>query len=145
MKKINKKTILIVILLLTFSYVFSQLKVPVKYIKIEYIDFTVLTDVDIYCDTFEQGLSYNTILIKDVRSIEKFMCDFYKAQKDTIKDYHLDVRCKIIVFYNKNQIDTICLSRFGYCYNNSVVFKDDKFIDFVGRFIRERDNHFVYK
>jgi hypothetical protein len=134
----------IVIAFLCFnSFSFGQKK-EIQMIQIKYIDFTALTDSRIDCENFEFSGDYKKITITGRKIINTFEKKLFCGVKDTLKDYSLDARAKIILYSKLNGNDTICISKFGYCINNLVI-QDVKFIDYIEKLIKSNDKNFSYK
>ena len=132
--------VILITLLCHNCLAFGQKK-GIQMIQIEYIDFTTLTDSKISCDNFELAGDYKKITITNRKKINSFENKLFCGVKDTLNNYTLDSRAKIILYKKSNCNDTICISKYGYCINDLVI-RDKKFINYIVVLIKNIDNNF---
>lgn len=135
--------VILITLLCHNCLAFGQKK-GIQMIQIEYIDFTTLTDSKISCDNFELAGDYKKITITNRKKINSFENKLFCGVKDTLNNYTLDSRAKIILYKKSNCNDTICISKYGYCINDLVI-RDKKFINYIEVLIKSIDNNFSYE
>jgi len=138
------KIIYTIIITLCYNCLAFGQKEEIQKIQIKYIDFTTLTDSKICCDNFELAGDYKKITITNRKKITNFEKKLYCGVKDTLRNYILDSRAKIILYRKSNYNDTICVSRYGYCVNDLVI-RDEKFINYIEMLIKGIDKNFSYE
>ena len=135
--------VILITLLCHNCLAFGQKK-GIQMIQIEYIDFTTLTDSKINCDNFELAGDYKKITITNRKKVNSFENKLFCGVKDTLNNYTLDTRAKIILYKKSNCNDTICISKYGYCINGFVI-RDKNFINYIEVLIKSIDNNFSYE
>ena len=85
---------------------------------IHYVDFNLMTMIDIGCDNFESALAYKTVVLRDSSCIAEF----------------IDVRCKIYMFTPQG-VKVMCLGKDVLCYNSNSYKINSLFIDRVKKLI----------
>ena len=90
---------------------------------IHYVDFNLMTMIDIGCDNFESALAYKTVVLRDSSCIAEL-----KTEQP------IDVRCKIYMFTPQG-IKVMCLGKYILCYNGNSYKINTLFIDKVKELI----------
>jgi hypothetical protein len=96
----------------------NQKSETVKKIKLTKVDFAITSIISVDCDRLENYFNeeVETIIIEDQNEIEKIMKVISSLESDTT-NYKPDVRAKLLLHYDNNKIDTICMSDIGILYN----------------------------
>lgn len=105
--------------------------IPFK-IKIKKTSFNFLTPYSIDCEEFEEwgnSIASNHI-IENKDTINLFVNALKDLERDTIHR-SIDVRTKLIFFYQNNQIDTICMNKYVVSINGESYLNNKKMVDII--------------
>lgn len=97
MRKILCAFILIIFVNISSRTIFAQNHyMGIDSLLIHYVDFNLMTMVDIGCDNFESALVYKTVVLRDSSCIAE-LTDILLEEKCKTEQ-PIDVRCKIYMF-----------------------------------------------
>lgn len=123
--------IFLLLSLLTFSVslesrIIFPLTNHIDSILIHYVDFELMTPVDIGCDDFENFFSYKKVMIRDSLHLSDFGNILLENGTDTT--HSIDVRCKICLFTPQG-VKLVCVGKHskmldGHFYNTDSLFTD---------------------
>ena len=99
---------------------------------IHYVDFNLMTMIDIGCDNFESALAYKTVVLRDSSCIAE-LADILLEEKCKTEQ-PIDVRCKIYMFTPQG-VKVMCLGKDVLCYNSNSYKINSLFIDRVKKLI----------
>lgn len=133
MKKILCAFILITFVNISSRTIFAQNHyMEIDSLLIHYVDFNLMTMVDISCDNFESALVYKTVVLRDSSCIAE-LTDIFLGKKCKTEQ-PIDVRCKIYMFTPQG-IKVMCLGKYILCYNGNSYKINSLFIDRVKKLI----------
>ncbi|HQB19502.1 MAG: hypothetical protein ACOXZH_07925 [Bacteroidales bacterium] len=129
MKESFKKNILIVII---FAIIGCTEDIPIKKIEIRKVDFAITSIITVDCNNLENYFKeeLETIIIEDKSKIEKIFKIISNLENDT-SNYKPDVRAKLLIYYEKDKVDTICMSNVGIILNGQSYYINKELVDFV--------------
>ena len=99
---------------------------------IHYVDFNLMTMIDIGCDNFESALDYKSVVLHDSSCIAE-LADILLEEKCKTEQ-PIDVRCKIYMFTPQG-VKVMCLGKDVLCYNGNSYKINSLFIDRVKKLI----------
>jgi len=111
-------------------------------VVIKYVNFSVITDHRVDCESYEKAFVYKTLEITDSLSLSTFARLMHEFRIDTVGGCTVDSRAKIIVNYRTRQKDTICISKGDICLNGLPVVFDTRFVLFLKRLLKRHDKTF---
>ena len=133
MKKILCAFILITFVNISSRTIFAQNHyMEIDSLLIHYVDFNLMTMVDISCDNFESALVYKTVVLRDSSCIAELTDIFWGKKCKT--EQPIDVRCKIYMFTPQG-VKVMCLGKDVLCYNSNSYKINSLFIDRVKKLI----------
>lgn len=133
MKKILCAFILITFVNISSRTIFAQNHyMEIDSLLIHYVDFNLMTMIDIGCDNFESALAYKTVVLRDSSCIAE-LADILLEEKCKTEQ-PIDVRCKIYMFTPQG-VKVMCLGKDVLCYNINSYKINSLFIDRVKKLI----------
>lgn len=133
MKKILCAFILITFVNISSRTIFAQSHyMEIDSLLIHYVDFNLMTMIDIGCDNFESALAYKTVVLRDSSCIAE-LADILLEEKCKTEQ-PIDVRCKIYMFTPQG-VKVMCLGKDVLCYNSNSYKINSLFIDRVKKLI----------
>ncbi|MGE5473980.1 MAG: hypothetical protein ACM3UU_07135 [Ignavibacteriales bacterium] len=139
----RNKYIFIILILFSTHYLFGQTNI-VQSVKIEYVDFTTLTDMHVDCADFEKSFVYKEIEIRDRLILNQLVSYIAAFKKDSINNYLPDSRAKIFINYCTKKQDVICISNTDISYNSSLILLNTDFLNYIIDLIKRKDREFDY-
>jgi hypothetical protein len=103
--------------------------------KIMYVNFLIMTDVNVSCSDFESSFKYKSFEINDPIKLDSIQSYISTFKIDSINNKEPDTRAKIILNYISNERDTICLSNFRICFNGIPIVNNIEFTNYVKKLI----------
>lgn len=101
-------------------------------IEIYKVDFAMTSIFKIECESFDKhfnNVKETVVLTKD-EEVNKFINLIENIEPDT-ESYEPDVRAKVLIHYQNNETDTLCLSDLGMLFNGKSYQVDKKIVDFI--------------
>ena len=101
----NKKNILIAIMI---TMIGCTEDISIKKIEIRKVDFAITSIIAVDCNNLESYFKeeLDTVIIEDKDKNEKIFKIISNLENDT-SNYKPDVRAKLLIYYEKDKVDTI--------------------------------------
>lgn len=92
----------------------------------------ILTPYNIDCEEFDEWVNdiMSLHIIENKDSIE-LIVNAIKELEESSSNYPIDVRTKIFIFYQNEQIDTICMDKSRILINGELYLNNKKIIDII--------------
>lgn len=120
--------IVYIIFCICSSNVFAK---EIQYMEIRKVDMDDKTFIRVSCDNFETFFNdVRILIITDTGTIHK-ITDLLDKMKKYPSDYLPDVRAKLLIYYDNNTIDTVCMSYLGVLINEIPFELDNELIKIV--------------
>jgi Fe2+ transport system protein B len=106
----------------------------VNKIQITKVDFAITSIISVDCNELEYYFKeeIENIVIEDGKEIEKIMKIISSLERDTT-NYKPDIRAQLLLYYDDNRIDTLCMSNLGIILNNQSFKIKSNLVDLVER------------
>lgn len=133
MGKILCACMLMIFMNMSSRTVFTQSHyMEIDSLLIHYVDFNLMTMIDIGCDNFESALAYKTVILRDSSCIAELQSILLEEKCKT--EQSIDIRCKIYMFTPQG-VKVMCLGKDVLCYNGNSYKINSLFIDRVKKLI----------
>jgi hypothetical protein len=114
----------------------SQEKNVVTKIEVRKVDFGILTIIDVECIKYEHFFNseIQTCIIENKDSIRLFMDIICHLREDNfVYNFHKypDVRAKLLIYHQNNDVDTLCMDKFCITVNDKLYIFDEKLLEIV--------------
>lgn len=127
----NSKWVYIVIILLAQSAILIAKEPCCKKLQITYVDFDVMTTVDVSCSEFDTAFKGETTsrIITNSQKIKELIALLNKLKIDK-KAKSVDARLKIKLYYN-HSVEVICLDKFEVLRGGHIYGMDKSLLQFI--------------
>jgi hypothetical protein len=114
----------------------NQEKNVVTKIEVRKVDFAILTTIDVDCIEYEHlfNSEIQTCIVENKDSIQLFMDIICHLREDNfVYNFHKDpdVRAKLLIYHQNNEIDILCMDKFCIMMNGKLYIFDEKLREIV--------------